>query len=142
MPTWSVLIADDDPDTRFVFGTFLRHYGVHVLEASSGPEAARLLVTKRPDALFYDPAFVELEGPLRRVPPYTRAAVALSASILPRRIVAELESRGIHLLQKPCPPSQVLRLLHDLLDPAQPTAPSAPSTSGATSRREEASPNA
>lgn len=142
MVGWSVLIADGDDDTRVVVGTFLRYRGVRVLEASSGAEAARLLAAERPDAVFYDPTFGELDQPLRADPPYTRTVVAVSASILPRPLVAELERRRIPLLQKPCLPTHVYQVLLDLLSSAQPAAPSSSSTQGATSRSEPSPPNA
>lgn len=50
-----VLVADDDPDIRFVVGSMLRRHGWQVTEAENGTEAISVLSTaSRFDALVLD----------------------------------------------------------------------------------------
>lgn len=130
----TVLIADDDLDTRIVFGTYLRHFGLRVLEAATEDEARRLLRDEAPDVTLFDPTLSDLApddgSPVR--------AVAVSASILRPEITARLHARSIPVLQKPCSPMQVLETVRGLVERAQIGTPSGPSTSEGMSSSEEA----
>lgn len=134
----TVLIVDDDLDTRIVFGTYLRHFGLRVIEATNGEEARRVLQDGAPDVVLFDPTLEELMGGVEALP----GAVAVSASILAPGLMARLRARSIPLLQKPCSPVQVLEIVQEIVQGGQGETASHASTSGVTSISEEATPNA
>lgn len=131
----TILIADDDLDTRIVFGTYLRHFGLRVIEASSPEEARRMLREEAPDVTLFDPTLADL---WEREP--LSAAVAVSARILAPEMKARLAARRIPVLQKPCSPVLILEVVQGMVTAAQAT-PSRSSTSAATSRIEETEPS-
>ena len=50
----SVLLVDDDADTRTIVGAYLRHGGAHVETAENGREALEFLARARVDVLVID----------------------------------------------------------------------------------------
>lgn len=44
----AVLVAQGDQDSRTIFASALRHHGIEVVEAATGEEAIRLVVTRPP----------------------------------------------------------------------------------------------
>jgi PAS domain S-box-containing protein len=60
-PCRKVLLVDDDPDDRLLFGQALRQAGYDVLEAASGAEAL-LLARDRPDLVILDVRLPDLDG--------------------------------------------------------------------------------
>lgn len=58
----TILIVDDEPDNRAIFGTMLRHVGFSVLEAASGPEGVRLAREHQPDLILLDMAMPRMDG--------------------------------------------------------------------------------
>lgn len=63
MPTRSVvLVAEDDPDTRFLFRTLLELRGYSVIEAADGEQAVRLAESARPDLILMDGSLPRVSG--------------------------------------------------------------------------------
>ena len=57
-----VLVADDDPDTRFLFRTVLEMRGYCVIEAADGEETVSAAVSARPDLILMDGSLPRLSG--------------------------------------------------------------------------------
>ncbi len=60
MPT--VLVVDDNADTRVVVRWMLERWGYRVLEASNGREAVEAVVESRPDLVLMDLSMPEVDG--------------------------------------------------------------------------------
>ena len=88
---WSVVVVDDDPDTRELLHSALQTAGADVRSAASADEAMALCRASRPDVIVSDIAMPRRDGyslmeELRAAPPDVRptVAVALSAHVGPR----------------------------------------------------------
>jgi two-component system, cell cycle response regulator DivK len=57
-----VLVADDDPDTRFLFRTVLEMRGYCVIEADDGEETVAAAQRARPDLILMDGSLPRLSG--------------------------------------------------------------------------------
>jgi CheY-like chemotaxis protein len=57
-----VLLAEDDDDTRRVYGLILRHFGFDVEEASSGEQAIEIARVRRPSLVLMDIGLPGLDG--------------------------------------------------------------------------------
>ncbi|HVX41732.1 MAG TPA: response regulator [Gemmatimonadaceae bacterium] len=57
-----VLIAEDDPDQRFLYSEYLRTTGFDVLEAQDGVAAVAIAREHRPDIVLLDMGLPELDG--------------------------------------------------------------------------------
>ena len=57
-----VLLAEDNEDTRRVYGLILRHYGYQVHEATNGEDAVELTRTWRPSLVLMDIGLPILDG--------------------------------------------------------------------------------
>lgn len=57
-----VLLAEDNDDTRRVYGLILRHYGYHVEEATNGEDAVALTRAGRPNLVLMDIGLPVLDG--------------------------------------------------------------------------------
>jgi len=60
MPT--VLVVDDNADTRLVVRWMLERWGYRVLEACNGREAVEAVVGSRPDLVLMDLSMPEVDG--------------------------------------------------------------------------------
>ena len=58
----TVLIVDDAVDNRVVFGLFLEHFGVRVLEAQDGWEGVQQARQQKPDLILMDIAMPVMDG--------------------------------------------------------------------------------
>jgi CheY-like chemotaxis protein len=57
-----IVLAEDNEDTRRVYGLILRHFGYVVEEASTGPDAVRLVHEKQPSLVLMDIGLPGLDG--------------------------------------------------------------------------------
>jgi CheY-like chemotaxis protein len=57
-----IVLAEDNEDTRRVYGLILRHYGYEVVEAASGAEAVELTRRMRPQLVLMDIGLPVLDG--------------------------------------------------------------------------------
>ncbi len=62
MPSWKIVIADDDDDIRRLLALSVRSYGHETIEAVDGAEAVELVLAHRPDAVFLDVLMPRLNG--------------------------------------------------------------------------------
>ncbi|HUE96290.1 MAG TPA: response regulator [Longimicrobiaceae bacterium] len=58
----SILIAEDNPDSRDALRTLLEAYGFRVTEAENGEEAVRKALTIRPDLILMDIMMPIMDG--------------------------------------------------------------------------------
>ena len=101
-----VLVADDDPDTRFLFRTVLEIRGYCVIEAADGEETVRAAESARPDLILMGGSLPRLSGleaarQIRRVRPHR-----------PRTHCLYLGARGSGL-HRTGPRSQMRRVLRE-----------------------------
>ncbi len=136
----TVLIVEDDDDTRRVYSLMLRHSGIRVVEAADGGEAVQRAIEDTPDLILMDMNLPILDGweAARRIksdPHANRAPLlAFSAAV---DSIADLR-RGSTLfdgfIAKPVTPSELVRRVGAYLDllsrcrnaRAQPASLSAP----------------
>jgi signal transduction histidine kinase/CheY-like chemotaxis protein/PAS domain-containing protein len=107
----SVVLVEDDPDTRMVIATMLRQFGADVVATASVEEAVLRLEAQRPDAIVTDIAMPEQDGYalLRRVretsnvPIVAVSAIATGAEDRRRA----LDAGFADFLRKPLEPAQL-----------------------------------
>lgn len=58
----TVLLVEDDADSREIYGTMLRHQGYEVLTAESGPDGLEAASEHLPDAVVLDLGLPEMDG--------------------------------------------------------------------------------
>lgn len=58
----SILIAEDNPDSRDALRALLEAYGFHVLEAENGQEAVRRGIEQKPDLILMDIMMPTMDG--------------------------------------------------------------------------------
>jgi CheY-like chemotaxis protein len=113
----SVLIADDDPDSRTVYGQLFRHVGFEVVEAADARTALDLVHRACPDAVVCEllsynddePSFVDV---LRAEPAMLNIPIIVVTSwLLPADEVRAVAAGCSRFLSKPCTPTMLLREL-------------------------------
>lgn len=114
MPPQTVLIVDDDEDSRTICLTILQHHGYRVLQASDGAEGVRMARELCPDVILMDVTLPAMDGwaataelkaslPTSAIPVIMLTARALDADR------ARGEDSGCDsYLTKPCAPAMVL----------------------------------
>lgn len=124
----TVLIVEDDDDTRRVYSIMLRHSGFRVIEAANGGEAVQRALEDAPDLILMDmnlPMFDGWEAARRiKLDPHAGEAplVAFSAMI---DSIADLRRHSVlfdGFIAKPVTPSELVRRVAaylDLLSPAR-----------------------
>ena len=129
-----VLIVDDDPDSRSICTTFLRHFRYEVVEAWDGEEAVRLAADVRPDVIVMDITLPRLDGweATRRIRanPSTRGIpiVMLTARALAMDRDESHRAGCTVFLTKPCSPRELQAELERLLGDRSPDGQGAGST--------------
>lgn len=110
-----VLVADDDPVSRSLFGGLLRKSGYEVIQASSGDAALALaLAADGPRLLILDWVMPGLTGPeviqqLRADDPSVfRYAILLTLRGKAADLVAGLQSGADDYVRKPCDPRELV----------------------------------
>jgi two-component system cell cycle response regulator DivK len=111
----TVLLVEDDEDTRRVYSLMLRHAGFHVVEAATGADAVQRALEDAPDLILMDMNLPMLDGweAARRIKADARAAavplLAFSAVI---DSIADLRREAAHFdgfIAKPVSPSELVR---------------------------------
>lgn len=122
----SLLVVDDNADTRSLFTTVLEIAGADVIAVSSAIEALDVLHKAEPDALICDLVMPELDGFMfidqlrsstcskwRRLP-----AIAVSALALEHIQLKALDSGFHSVLSKPISPEELVTAVADLAEQA------------------------
>lgn len=117
----TVLLVEDNPDNRDIYGTFLRHYGFTVVEAADGLEAVRLAREWMPGVVLMDVGLPLLDGleATRRLKADPATAeipvVALTAHAMQSDRQAAFDAGCDAYLAKPAEPSRVLEMVRSLM---------------------------
>lgn len=110
----TVLLVDDDEDSRTICITILAHHGFRVLEAADGQEGVRIALEERPDVILMDVTLPVLDGwaatARLKGEPATASipVIMLTARALDADRAQGREAGCDSYLTKPCTPSQVL----------------------------------
>ena len=119
----TILLVEDNHDSRAIYGTLLRHVGYRVVAAADGETALALARGERPDLVLMDvtlPGVDGLEATRRlKADPETRAivVVALTAHASADSRAACLAAGCDSYLSKPIAPRAVLAEVQRLLTP-------------------------
>jgi len=117
----TVLIVDDDPDSRNICVLFLQHHGYRVLEATDGEEGLRCAREERPDLVLMDVTLPRIDGwtateQLKGAPETASIPVViLTGHALERDRERARASGGDAYLPKPCPPRRILEEVQRLI---------------------------
>lgn len=124
MDSKTVLIVDDDPDSRNICVLFLEHHGYRVLQAMDGMEGIRRAREDHPDLVLMDVTLPHLDGwtateQLKGAPETASIPVViLTGHALERDRERARASGGDAYLPKPCPPRRILEEVRRLIGPA------------------------
>jgi len=116
-----VLIVDDSPDARALFGEYLEYVGFRVETAADGVQAIASAHAEWPALIIMDLAMPEMDGweAIRRLKtdPLTSEIpiVALSAYAFGEEPQRAREAGADLCLTKPCLPSQLARVVRAML---------------------------
>jgi len=117
----SVLIVDDVPDVTEMIGLFLKHAGYEVATADSAPAALRLAKERAFDVIISDIGMPEMNG-YELAESLRSCAEYQGIPIIAVTGYSEYDDRGRALqsgfnahLTKPIDPSELLKLIHELL---------------------------
>lgn len=121
-PPVTVLLADDNDDSREIYGTLLTHEGYRVLEARDGKEAVRLSLAESPDLLLLNLLMPEIDGlgvlERLRSEPKTEdlPCVCLTGDARMERMGQAMMRGADAFLTKPAEPRDVLKTIRAMLD--------------------------
>ena len=123
----SILVADDDIDTRTMYGVYLKSKGCDVLTATDGVGAIKQAMAMHPDLIVLDLAMPHLDGwaaaeRLRRSPA-TRSIPIIALTAIPGARESARLSGCDAFMAKPCLPQLLwceVRLLLGLEDTSEP----------------------
>ena len=108
----TVLIADDDRDTREMYGRYLKRAGVDVITAASGKRALAQAKARHPDVIVMDLGMPGMDGFAAarhlKASPETAGipVIALTGAITSREAARDAGCDGY--LAKPCLPDLLL----------------------------------
>jgi two-component system cell cycle response regulator DivK len=116
-----VLVVDDSPDARAMYGEYLRHSGFRVVTANNGEEALLAACAESPAVIVMDLAMPQMDGweairELRANPTTSEIPiVALSAYAFANAPTRAREAGADLCLSKPCLPPQVARVVRAMV---------------------------
>jgi len=116
---YSILIADDDPNTLQLLTGLLKNNGFQVTTTSSGTEALKIYEQEAPDIVLADLAMpemngMELLGELKKYDPLAKVVIVTAYS--DKDTVAQAFRLGaLEFLEKPLDPQLLVSKLLDLL---------------------------
>jgi PAS domain S-box-containing protein len=118
----TILIVDDDPNTRELYSALLPPFGHEVLSASDGLEGLKVAQEQRPDLIVSDILMPTMNGyefvsSLRKLPDLKHTSVIFqSANFLDHESRALGASCGVNeFLSKPCHPESILATINRVL---------------------------
>jgi CheY-like chemotaxis protein len=116
----SVLVAEDDPDTRAFLRCWLEGEGLDVLTAEDGAEALALLARSRPDLILTDLARPEVDGleliqQVKRRAEFAAIPIVAMTSYRGRHHSDALSAGAAAVLRKPDDFDQLVGTIHQAL---------------------------
>ncbi len=125
----TVLIADDDADSRAIVRTILEFQGREVVEAADGGDCLTAVHTCRPDVIVLDLVMPGMDGwdvaAALRADPTTRGIpiLALTAAATPLERERALAAGCDRVLQKPIALAELAVIIDELFQDAFPPKP-------------------
>jgi two-component system cell cycle response regulator DivK len=110
----TILIVEDDEDSRYVYGIVLEDHGFSVAMARSGDEGLRLARETRPHAILMDVSIPGMDGwtvtQRLKADPETRdiPVIIITAHAFPEDVARARQVGCDSFLTKPCEPRRVL----------------------------------
>jgi two-component system, cell cycle response regulator DivK len=120
----TVLVVDDDLDTRHIWQTVLEHHGYAVLGASDGPQGVSMAQTHTPDLILMNLSMPTLDGLsatmlLRQDPRTAEIPIIACTGFVREEGEDEAEHAGVDAyLEKPCEPSRMAEAVERMIGPA------------------------
>lgn len=118
----TILVVDDDENTRLLVRTLLAHAGHRAIETANGAEGLALAAAERPDLILLDLSMPSMSGTefvraLRGDPQTTTIAVALyTATAIGAAVRDFMEMYQIrHTIPKPAEPREFLEAVERAL---------------------------
>jgi CheY-like chemotaxis protein len=129
MASPTILLVEDNPDNRAIYGTILRHFGYEVAEAETGEDGLRVAREISPALILMDVAMPGMDGweatRILKGDPETAGipVIALTAHAMSedRRRAEEVGCDAY--LSKPVEPRRVVAEVERLLARSSPPAP-------------------
>lgn len=124
MPEPTILLVEDDPDSRDIYTTVLRHSGFRVLEAADGQEGLELARTHAPSLIVMDLGLPRVDGwratELLKMDPATRHIPVVAVTVHAQDFYrGRAELAGCDgFIDKPCAPTNLIREIRRLLERA------------------------
>jgi two-component system cell cycle response regulator DivK len=131
-----VLLVDDYPDARDMYGEYLEYSGYDVIQASNGIEALERALEDRPDIILMDLSLPVMDGweATRRLKANQRTAsipvVALTGHALAGIFEGAQKAGCDAFVTKPCLPEDLVIEIKRILDSRSPTPTSTTRRSG------------
>jgi two-component system, cell cycle response regulator DivK len=119
----TILIVDNDPDTRTIYTTALRHSGYDVLEAADGATGVRAAQERSPDLIVMNLSMPEMDGISAMNMLRADARTAMTPIIACTGFVKEdgeelAEHAGCDAyLEKPCEPTRLVEEVERFVGP-------------------------
>ncbi len=119
----TILIVEDDEDSRYVYGVVLEDHGFSVVMAHSGEDGLRIARETRPTAILMDVSIPGLDGwtvteRLKNDPETAQIPVIIiTAHAFPEDLARAKQVGSDSFLTKPCEPRRVLEEVVRLLEP-------------------------
>ena len=116
-----ILIADDEPTLRFLTHEMLMDQNFEIIEAEDGPQALQLARQEQPRLILLDVAMPGLSGlevcEQLKADPVTSGIVVVMLTALGQTKDREqaFASGADHFMTKPFSPTQLLRLINQIL---------------------------
>lgn len=119
-PQKTVLVVDDDSDSRNICSLFLQHHGYRVVEAVNGEEGVRLARDEQPALVLMDVTLPVLDGwaateKLKDDPATASIPVVILTGHALERDRARALAIGDGYLPKPCTPRRILEEVQRLI---------------------------
>jgi two-component system cell cycle response regulator DivK len=119
-PQKTVLVVDDDSDSRNICSLFLQHHGYRVVEAVNGEEGVRLARDEQPALVLMDVTLPVLDGwaateKLKDDPATSSIPVVILTGHALERDRARALAIGDGYLPKPCTPRRILEEVQRLI---------------------------
>lgn len=118
----TILIVDDDSNTRTLYESLLTPFGHQIIQASDGRSGLRLVQERRPDLIVSDILMPTMNGydfvsALRKLPEHNNTNVIFqSASFLDHESRTLGASCGVqHYISKPCDAEKILGIINKVL---------------------------
>jgi two-component system, cell cycle response regulator DivK len=120
----TVLVVDDDLDTRHIWQTALEHHGYAVLGAADGPQGVSMAQEHSPDLILMNLSMPTLDGLsatmlLRQDPRTAEIPIIACTGFVREEGEHEAEHAGVDAyLEKPCEPSRMAEAVERMIGPA------------------------